>query len=190
MKKLPLHPAFIVAPIGVAFLIGTVGGVINLPFFPILFLWSLPAAIGWVVLQTIFLYQLWVLAQPSDLNRKKPTPTKAICYWFIPFFSFYWIFILWRNLALHLNHLTRQQKTPVLLVIVGCGLFIASFFGPLNATTPGQRFLSGFSDLLSFAGVVIFLIINFYFYGAAKEICGPHHHHVEQPVAEPVVPEV
>lgn len=172
MKKLPLHPAIVAAPIEVAVLIGAVGDALNVFFFPSLFFFSLLASIAWVVLQSIFLYQLWELAQTSDLGIKKPTPGKAIGFWFIPFFGLYWTFILWRNLALHLNHLTTRNKAPVELIIVGCGLSIAGLFGTLNPTTPLAQLTSGVVDVLRFAGVVIFLIVNFYFYRAAKEVCG------------------
>lgn len=170
MKKLPLHPAIVMAPIGVAFLIGVIGGAFRVVFFPTLFLFSLPVNIGWVVLQSIFLYQMWELAQASDLRIRRPTPGRAIGFWFIPFFGLYWTFILWRNLALHLNHMTVRSKVPVELTIVGCGLFIAGLFSALNPTTPAARLTSAVTDVLGFAGVVIFLIINFYFYGAAREI--------------------
>ena len=171
MNRLPLHPAIIVAPIGVAFLIGFIGGAFNVVFFPLLFFFSLPADVAWIVLQSIFLFQLWKLVQVSDLGIKRPTPGKAIGFWFIPFFGLYWMFILWRNLALHLNHLTTHNKVPVELVVVGCGLFIAGLFGTLNPTTPMDQLISGIVDVLGLAGVVILLIVNFYFYRAAREIC-------------------
>lgn len=171
MNRLPLHPAIVVAPVGVAFLIGVVGGAFKVPFFPDLFLFCLPASVGVAVLQSIFLYQLWALVQGSDLRAKKPTPGKAIGFWFIPFFGLYWTFILWRNLALHLNHLTTRNKVPVELVVVGCALFIAGLFSILNPSTPTAQLINAVLNALGFGGMVIFLITNFYFYGAAREIC-------------------
>ena len=79
--------------------------------------------IYWIC-QCIFLYQSWKLVQTSDLVIEKPTPGKAVGWWFIPLFNLFWIFILWRNLALHLNHLTCRKIVSVSLITIGCSLFI------------------------------------------------------------------
>lgn len=97
-----------------------------------------------------FLYPLWQLVQVSDLKIQKPSPVKAICFSFIPFFNLYWVFILYRNLALHLNHLTGRNKVPVTFLTVGVVL-IASL-------------------VLALPGLVIILIVNFYLYSAGMEL--------------------
>lgn len=173
VKKRPLHPTIVLAPMATAFFLGGVAGVVGGFSALLLLLLGVLAGVGWLALQTIFLYQLWVLAQASDLKIKKPTPGKAIGFWFIPFFGLYWTFILWMNLAKHMNHMTSGcKKVPVKLVIIGCGLFIASVFVSPNQG-PYMDVLAGFFvDLLSIVGVVVLLICNFYFYETAADICG------------------
>jgi hypothetical protein len=173
MKKRPLHPTIVLAPMATAFFLGGVAGVVG--GFPalLLLLLGVLAGIGWVALQVIFLYQLWVLAQASDLKIKKPTPGKAIGFWFIPFYGLYWTFIVWMNLAKHINNIAGGKKVPVKLVIIGCGLFIASIFVSPNQSSYMNVLAGFFVDLLSMAGVVVLLICNFYFYKAAADISGP-----------------
>ncbi len=110
-----------------------------------------------------------MLAQASDLKIKKPTPGKAIGFWFIPFYGFYWTFIVWMNLAKHMNHMTGRSsgKIPVRLVVIGCGLFLT------GALSPGNLIVSMFVNILTVAGIVILLLCNFYFYKAAADICVP-----------------
>lgn len=158
------------APIGVEFLAGVVGGAANVPLGHVL-LYSLPARIAWYVLQAIFVYQLWALAQPSGLKIKKPTPGRAIGYWFIPFFGLYWMFIMLTNLAKHLNHITGRDIIHVRLVTIGCALFVAGLFAGYNPVALQDRLLYVVLALSGFAGVVIIQINNFYFYRAAKEVC-------------------
>ncbi len=57
---------------------------------------------------------------------------------------------MYRNLALHLNHLTSRNKIPVTFVTVGIALVVSS--------------------VLALAGLVIILIVNFYFYKAGLEL--------------------
>ncbi len=171
MKKLPLHPAIVLAPMVVVFIQIAVAGAVNMPIIPDALLYSLPARIGWVVLQAIFVYRLWTLAQASDLKIKKPTPGKAVGYWFIPFFGLYWTFVMLTNLAKHLNRMTRQKKVPVKLVTIGCALFVAGLFVPLNPVTPATTATRVLLDLTGFTGSVIMLINNFFFYNAARELC-------------------
>ncbi len=106
--------------------------------------------IPYLVILCIFLFRLWKLAQQSNLPNKKPSPGKAIGFMFVPFFNLYWLFIAHRNLALHLNSLTRHNKVPVALVTVGIALLI--------------------SVVLSFAGLIILLITYYDFYDAGKEL--------------------
>ncbi|HHT9119404.1 MAG TPA: hypothetical protein ACFYD3_02525 [Candidatus Hypogeohydataceae bacterium YC41] len=132
-------------------------GEISLPLFGVI--------IASAVLFYMFMYRLWQLAQMSDLRIQKPSPGLAIGLTFVPFFNLYWIFILYRNLALHLNHLTRHNKIPVTLVTVGVALSIGSFlFSPLMSINP-FLFLA-----LIWAGPIILQTVLFYFYKSAKEL--------------------
>ncbi len=174
MKKRPLHPAIVLAPMAAALFLGGVAGVVGGFSALLLLLVGVLAGIGWLVLQTIFLYQLWVLAQASDLDIKRPTPGKAIGFWFIPFYGLYWTFILWMNLAKHINHMTSgSNKVPVKLVIIGCGLFVAGLFSSATQNFPAGVLVSFIIDLITIAGTVVLLVCNFYFYKAAADICGP-----------------
>ena len=151
-------------------------GAVGLPPTPDVLLYTLPTRAGWYVLEAIFIYQLWGLAQPSDLKIKKPTPGRAIAYWFIPFFGLYWMFVMLTNLAKHMNHMNRMtgsssRKIPVRLVTIGCGLFVAGMFTPLNPVRPTGVAMNVFLDLSGLAGVIILLINNFFFYRAARELC-------------------
>jgi hypothetical protein len=174
VKKHPLHPTIVLAPMAAAFFAGGISGAADIPFFPVVFIFSFLAGAGWLALQTIFLYQLWVLAQASDLDIKKPSPGKAVGFWYIPFFGLYWTFIVWMNLAKHMNHVTSGcKKVPVTLVIIGCGLFDAGIFFSASQG-PYVGVLAGiFVDFLSIAGIVILLVCNFYFYEVAADISKP-----------------
>ena len=160
----------VLAPMVVVFIQIACAGVLNIPLVPDALIYSLPARIGWFALEAIFVYQLWTLAQPSDLKIKKPTPGRAVGYWFIPFFGLYWTFVMLTNVAKHLNHMTRRRKVPVKLVTIGCALFVAGLFAPFNPVTPTNTAIRTLLDLSGLAGSVIMLINNFFFYNAAKEI--------------------
>lgn len=71
--------------------------------------WGLPCCfiivgIGGVIASLVFatmlLYKLWTLIPP---DRAETTPMQAVGFLFIPFFSFYWIFIAYYGLAKSLN---------------------------------------------------------------------------------------
>lgn len=144
VKRL-VPPVWLAALAGAAVLTGTI-----CQLHIGLLITSVVVSVVFTVTNCIFLYRLWQLAQMSDLGIKKPSPVKAICFSFIPFFNFYWMFILYRNLALHLNHLTSRNKIPVTFVTVGIALVVSS--------------------VLALAGLVIILIVNFYFYKAGLEL--------------------
>ncbi len=144
--KRPIHPIWLAALWGVE-AVFVVAGVASNPAQAVIIT---PPGIAFVVLNCIFLFRLWQLAQMSDLQIQKPSPGKAIGFFFIPFFQLYWIFILYRNLALHLNHLTTDNKISVTLLTVGVALVVALVIAP--------------------AGGIIVMIVNFQFYRAAKEL--------------------
>ncbi|MHC4275896.1 MAG: hypothetical protein ACYSWY_07570 [Planctomycetota bacterium] len=152
--KRPPHPVWLAALFGA-----------GIPFTPVF--------IAFIVINCIFLYRLWQLAQMSNLQIKKPSPGKAIGFSFIPYFNLYWMFILYRHLALHLNHLTGHNKISVNLVTIGLALIIsgAAFNAPyiaLSGGVPGVIlfFLSG----ASLAGGIIIIILTFSFYKSAVEL--------------------
>ncbi|HHT9131658.1 MAG TPA: hypothetical protein ACFYED_04150 [Candidatus Tripitaka californicus] len=123
------------------------------------------------------MFRLWGLAQASSLRVKKPTPGKAVGLAFIPFYNFYWVFILFRNLALHLNHLAGPNKVPIPQVTGGCILLVSSvvleFGGQIIPQVTGRhallRLLLG-STIFGFVGWIVLLIINFDFYRSAREL--------------------
>ncbi len=166
MKK-PLHPTVLVAIVGTAGFLGTLSEILNAPVLVVV---SIPVELGYWVCQLIFLYQMWKLVQTSDLPIKKPTPGKAIGFWFIPFFGLYWMFIVWRNLALHVNHLVGQRLVSVTLVTTACGLFIPGAIGVRMLEKPPAEIqtVGGFLSLLYLAAVVIFLIADYQFYRSAN----------------------
>ena len=150
--KRPPHPVWLAALFGA-----------SIPFGPVL--------IAFIVINCIFLYRLWQLAQMSNLQIKKPSPGKAIGFFFIPYFNLYWIFILYRHLALHLNHLTGRNTISVKLVTIGLALIIAgsAFVAPflvLSGLGVIYFFLSG----ASLAGGIIIIILSFSFYKSAVEL--------------------
>lgn len=154
MKKLPLHPALIAIPVGLSLCIFSL--IFLTEPYNQLYVNSIIAAlpltiVAYPILQLIFLYKMWQLVQDSTLKIKKPSPGKAIAYLFIPIFNLYWIFILWRNLALHINHLESSKKIPVKLVTIGCAFLLLPTFTIV-------------------VGLIILLVTNFYFYKAAREM--------------------
>lgn len=144
-RKLPPHPAILASLYGSSLLFTLLA-----QFIPPFWFMTIPLNISSIVLHCIFWFRLWELAQASDLEVRKPSPGKAVGFIFIPFYGLYWLFILYRNLALHLNHLTGQNRIPVLLVTIGCALTV--------------------SIVLVDVGAIILQIINFYFYKSAREL--------------------
>jgi len=172
--RLPPHPILIVS----LSVIGSYASIVcfilllkelNTPFsnaHPVYYIFliiSSSIGIAASVLQFIFLYRLWQLAQASNLNITKPLPGKAIGFAFIPFYGFYWVFILYRNLSLHLNSLTKNTHIPVTFVTIGVSVAVASmalFFVPF------------LGPVLTPLGQIIILITLFYFYKSAEELLG------------------
>lgn len=107
------------------------------------------------VFVSIFLFRLWRVAQSSYLSIRKPSPGEAIRLCFIPFFNFYWIFIVCRNLALHLNSLTQHNRISVEIVTIGIALVLSgSLLICMN-----RIFL-----IPLLIGTIIVLVINFSFH--------------------------
>lgn len=184
MKYLPPNPTILAILAGVYFLFDFISfaispqqpTIVDFGFGVGLFLaFLMPwVFIAYLVLQTVFLYKLWKLVQTSDLLIEKPTPGEAVGYWFIPFYGLFWTFILWKNLALHLNHMTGRKIVSPPLVKAGCWVFIPGAFGGFIWHT--KLFLISISPVftllaLSFlAAIVIFLITNYQFYKSARTL--------------------
>jgi len=82
------------------------------------------------VLIYIYLYRAWRLLQPGNVRT---TPGKAIGYMFIPFFSGYWVFVLFVGLANDWNRVMAAhpnlQEGPRLNSGLALAFCIGSFFG-------------------------------------------------------------
>lgn len=151
--KLPPHPLWLIPLFGIAsgfcvlyyalILAGDIEAHVSLYL-------SLPFSISFGVLNLIFLYRLWFMVQKSNIGIKKPTPGKAVGFMFIPFFNIYWLFIVYRNLSLHLNSLTKYKKISVKIVTLSVALIVSGVF--------------------SLIGGIILSIVYFSFYKSAKEL--------------------
>lgn len=117
--------------------------------------------IATVVFMCVFLFRLWRLAQSSYLPIRNPSPGEAIRCCFIPFFNFYWIFILYRNLALHLNSLTQYNRIPVGFVTIGVALALSSSL---------LTFMNQIFCIPQLIGTIIVLITNFSFHRSYNEL--------------------
>jgi hypothetical protein len=112
--KHPPHPAWFISLLSIGSIVKGVSVYLNVFTFHkiiggILSPIAVPLNLGGTVILCIFLFRLWQLAQKSSMQIKKPTHGEAIGFAFIPFFNLYWLFILWRNLAIHLNSLTNNR---------------------------------------------------------------------------------
>lgn len=73
------------------------------------------------IVQMVFIYKMW-----NALNdgQTKPTPGAALGFLFIPFFSLYWIFVVWGAWPARYN--AYIQRHGIQAQQVGSGLFIAA----------------------------------------------------------------
>ncbi|HHT9119805.1 MAG TPA: hypothetical protein ACFYD3_04570 [Candidatus Hypogeohydataceae bacterium YC41] len=145
---------------------------------------------GQIIVSCIVLNWLWKLAQASNLDEEKPSPTEVVAFLFIPFYAIYWIFIAYRKLAKHLNYLVVQKNNipvnpiPVKWVCIGCLVAVVVYLScagkaSLNLVVGLVEGLT-YDKLLSivfwyeagFSGQIILVICNFYFYESAKELIG------------------
>jgi hypothetical protein len=182
-SELPLHPGFIVIPVAVTLVFRVMLPTMSFnsdmtltaeeELYGLLWLVGTLIDLSYIVVQLIFLHGLWKIAQASDLNVKKPTPGKAVWLSVIPFFGLYWGFIMWRNLALHLNHLSAGRKIPVLLPVIGLSISYKMYLVGLGVMGAAELYASlGFmvgGAILAPVGVTLLLISNFYFYNTAKD---------------------
>jgi hypothetical protein len=83
-----------------------------------------------MVYACILLYRIWNILQDGNVRT---TPDKAIGFLFIPFFNFYWIFVVYYGLAVDFNRYVLERKCDVKLLsiplfLATCILSIASLF--------------------------------------------------------------
>jgi hypothetical protein len=85
-----------------------------IPFVP------LPLLV-WSIMQMVFIHKMW-----SAINDgvTKPTPGAALGFLFIPFFSLYWIFVVWPGYATQYN--AYLQRHGIAAPQLGQGIFIAA----------------------------------------------------------------
>lgn len=85
-----------------------------LPFVP------LPMFVLSIVMM-VFIYRMW-----SAINdgQTKPSPGAALGFMFIPFFSLYWVFVVYPGWASRYN--AYAQRNGIQVPQVGAGLFIAA----------------------------------------------------------------
>jgi GYF domain 2 len=67
------------------------------------------ASIGYIVVFYILLYRCWSLIQDGSART---TPGKAVGFGFIPYFSYYWVFVAIRGLAQDMNRYCREHSIP------------------------------------------------------------------------------
>jgi len=85
-----------------------------IPFIP------LPMIVLGIV-QMVFIYKMW---NAINDGMTKPTPGAALGLLFVPFFSFYWIFVVWPGWATQYNAYAQRNRLQV--QPVAQGLFIAA----------------------------------------------------------------
>ncbi len=73
------------------------------------------------IVQMIFIYKMW---NAINDGQTKPTPGAALGFLFIPFFSLYWIFVVWGAWPTRYNAYIQRQRIQA--QPVGQGLFIAA----------------------------------------------------------------
>ena len=84
-----------------------------IPFIP------LPILV-WSIMQMVFVHKMW-----SAINDgvTKPTPGAALGLLFVPFFSLYWVFVVWPGFATQYN--AYLQRHRIAAPPLGQGLFVA-----------------------------------------------------------------
>ena len=73
------------------------------------------------IVQMVFIYKMW---NAINDGMTKPTPGAALGLLFVPFFSLYWIFVVWPGWATQYNAYAQRNRLQV--QPVGQGLFIAA----------------------------------------------------------------
>ena len=85
-----------------------------IPFVPLPFF-------VWGIMQMVFVYKMWNAINDGQTN---PTPGKALGFLFIPFFSIYWIFVVWPGWTTRYN--AYIQRHGIQAQQQGMGLIIAA----------------------------------------------------------------
>ena len=109
-----LYVLCMIATIGLAALGSSPRTTEAIPFIPLpLFVLS--------IVQMIFIYKMW--AAIND-GQTKPTPGAALGLLFVPFFSLYWVFVVFPGYATRYN--AYLQRHGIQAPQLGQGLFIAA----------------------------------------------------------------
>jgi hypothetical protein len=84
-----------------------------------------------MVYACILLYRIWSILQDGKVRT---TPEKAIGFLFIPFFNFYWIFVVYYGLAVDFNRYVLERKLDIALLSIP--LFLATCILPIVSLFP------------------------------------------------------
>jgi hypothetical protein len=103
----------------------------------------------------VMLYKLWQQVQDG---KARATPGQALGYLFVPFFSFYWIFVVTKGLAEELNRCARQHNLDIKPASIG--LMLTYCILTLAAIVP----------LLGILAVVINLGVGIAAFGSATKV--------------------
>jgi hypothetical protein len=127
----------------------------------LIFFWSgLISLVTGEILSYIVVYHMWKMIQDGFART---TPGKAIGFLFIPFFSYYWIFVAFRGLAIDYNgYINRHGLTaPTMSVNLFTAFCVVSVSGNVLAFGPSELGLaSGFGFWVLLAAEILRIIIT------------------------------
>ncbi|MCP4366434.1 MAG: hypothetical protein GY800_14225 [Planctomycetes bacterium] len=121
---------------------------------------SILVVIAFVVLNCIFFFRLWQLAEASDLRIRKHSPGKAIAFLFIPLYGFFWVYTLIGSLALHLDHMRGRRIIHLRLLKYNIYLIGVPETFIMLATLLEDPFVSTVLTVLGFISLVIFMLMS------------------------------
>lgn len=82
----------------------------------------------------------WITALHGKLPKSRaddPSAAKAIGLCFVPFYDFYWLFIVYPRLCVRVNSLSRQYSLPPLVPLPLAYIYCVLILVPLAMTTAG-----------------------------------------------------
>jgi hypothetical protein len=85
----------------------------------------------------VLLFQMWKILQDGKVRT---TPEKAIGFLFIPFFNFYWIFVVYYGLAIDFNRYVAERKLNIRFLSIP--LFLATSILPIVSLIPYVMYVS------------------------------------------------
>ena len=106
---------------------GVIGDILIVSFFVGLVLAAL-AGIAAIVVHFILLYRFWRLIQDGKVRT---TPAKALWFFAIPFFNFYWWYVAYVGLAEDMNRYCDERRIPAPRIHEGqaVALFVVALWG-------------------------------------------------------------